>query len=185
MRWTRRTLGLGVLLLLCHPLWAADANEFAPKNGMFTIVIPAGEHAARRTVLTIGAHKVPVEAEESKADDGSTFRGASIGIPATVMRDVPAEERFAILGDAIAKAMAGKMGDQKDIAQNTVPGKEFQVQTKDGMARVQLYTVAGFVIYAVVEGKKQEDIAGKDADTFFASLKLTDKAKAVFAKVKR
>ena len=50
---------------------------------------------------------------------------------------------------------------------------------------MQLFTVAGWVIFAIVEGKTQEQVTSKKADEFFNSLKLTDKAKDVFRQVNR
>ena len=101
------------------------------------------------------------------------------------MRNIPADDHFDTLGDSIAKSLGGKPGDKKDITQNDVPGKEFTVETKTGFARVQLYTVGGFVIYAVVAGKTKDDLTSKNAEAFFGSLKLSDKAKETFAKLKR
>jgi hypothetical protein len=184
VRVTILPLVLGSVLLPAERALSQDEKEFAPKNGMFTIMLPAGEKAGDRTrVLTIGKHKVPIEASQS-VKDGTTFTGASIGIPAVVMRDIPADKRFEVLRDALAKALNGKVTDEKDIKQDTVPGKEYQFELPKGVARLQLYTIAGFVVYGVVEGSK-EQVRSKEADAFLGSLKLTAKAKEVFGKVKR
>jgi hypothetical protein len=185
----RTAFGAGMLLAIVitsTQLLADDGKEFAPKNMMFTITIPSGPKSGSRTqVLTIKKHKVPIESSYSTAKDGTTYIGASIGIPAVVMRDLPADKRFDVLKDALVKPMNGKVTDEKDITQDTVPGKEYQIETSKGNARLQLYTIAGFVVYAVVEGKTKEQVNSKDADAFYKSLKLTDKAKEVFKEVMR
>lgn len=162
-----------------------SGKEFTPKNGIYTAIMPAGERTSQRTqVLAIRKHKVPVE--QSLSISGSTtFLAASIGIPATVMRDIPAEERFDIFRDAIAKHVKGKVTEEKDIMQDPVVGKEYQIEMPNGAARMQIFTIAGWVVYGIVEGKAKEDVTSKQSDEFFSGLKLTDKAKETFKKVKR
>jgi hypothetical protein len=153
---------------------------------MFTITVPDGDTSADKTkVLTIGKHKVPIEASKSGLKDGTTFLGASVGIPAVVMREIPADKRFDILRDAFVKDLDGKVKEEKDVKQGDIPGKEYQIELRKGSARLQVYTVAGWVVFAVVEGKTKDAVTSKQADAFFESLKFTDKAKDVFGKVKR
>jgi hypothetical protein len=184
VRGTILTVVLGSVLLHAECGLSQDNKLFTPKNGMFTIALPAGEKTGDKTrILTIGKHKVPIEASQS-VKDGTGFTGASIGIPAVVMREIPADKRFDILRDALAKALKGKVTAEKDIQQDAVPGKEYQFDLAKGAARLQIYTIAGFVVYGVVEGSK-EQIRSKEADAFFGSLKLTGKAKEIFGQVKR
>jgi hypothetical protein len=174
------------VLLLAGKARGDDGKEFTPKNGIYTITLPDGDTSADKTkVLTIGKHKVPIEASKSALKDGTTFAGASVGIPAVVMRDIPADKRFDTLRDAIVKTLNGKVKEEKDIKQDPIPGKEYQVELPKGTARVQLYTVAGWVVFAVVEGKNKDAVNSKQADAFFDSLKFTDKAKDIFRSVKR
>jgi hypothetical protein len=174
------------IVLSCGQSWAADAKEFSTRSGMFTIMMPAGEHSGHQTrQIKIGKNNAVVEAAQCRAEDGTVYLAAAIGIPATVIRDVPADERFEILGDAIVKPLNGKMSDKKDIIQAPIPGKEFQIQTPDGAARLQLYTVGGGVFYALIQGKTKDDVNSKAADEFLASFKMSDHAKEVFPQVGR
>ena len=162
-----------------------EGKEFTPKNGIFTAVMPAGNKTSQRTqVLVIRKHKVPIE-QSMSISNGTIFVGASIGIPAVVMRDIPAGERFDILRDALVKHIKGKVTEEKDIMQDPVVGKEYQIELLNGAARMQVFTIAGWVVYGIVEGKTMEDVTSKKADAFFSSLKLTDKAKETFRNVKR
>jgi hypothetical protein len=177
-------LALGVLLLHVERGLAQEGQEFAPKNGMFTLKLPAGEKKTEKTkILAINKHKVPIESTAA-VKDGTTFSGGSIGIPAVVMREIPADTRFDILKDAFVKGMKGKVDETKDVKTDGVPGKEYLIAVPKGVVRMQLYTVAGWVIFSTVQGTK-EQVASKEADAFFASLKMTDKAQKVFAEVKR
>jgi len=181
--------GAGLLLAILltgEQVVAEGGKEFAPKNMMFTITIPTGPKSGQRTrVINIGRNRVPLESSYSTLKDGTSFVGGSIGIPAVAMRDLPAEKRFDVLRDALLKPMNGKAVEEKEIKQDPVPGKEYQIDLPKGKARLQLYTVAGFVVYGLVEGKTKEQVNSKEADEFFQSLKLTDKAKDVFRDVKR
>ncbi len=175
---------VGLAMLNDQRGFSQEAKEFAPKNEMFTIKIPAGEKSAEKTkVLAIKKHKVPIESSAS-VKDGVTFTGGSIGIPAVVMRDIPADSRFDIFRDAFAKGLKGKVVETKDVTRDGVPGKEFHFEVSKGVVRMQLYTVTGFVIFSTVEGSKDQ-VASKDADAFFGSLKMTEKAKKLFSEVKR
>ena len=175
-----------VLFLNAERSQGEEGKEFAPKNKMYTIMMPAGKNQSKLTrVIRIGRHKVPVEASGIVVEGGTRYLGASIGIPAVVMRDIPADGRFDTLRDAIVKGMNGKVVKESNIKKDEVPGKEYQVQQPNGVARVHLYTVAGFVLYATIEGKTNEEVNSKQADAFFKSLKLTEQAKEVFREVKR
>jgi hypothetical protein len=177
---------LGLVLLPPVKARGDDGKEFAPKNGMFTLTVPDGDTSGEKTkVLTIGKHKVPVESSKSALKDGTTFVGASVGIPAVVMREIPADKRFDILRDALVKDLDGKVKEEKDVKQGDIPGKEYQIELRKGAARLQVYTVAGWVVFAVVEGKTKDAVTSKQADAFFESLKFTEKAKEVFGKVNR
>ncbi len=186
VRWAMLTLALGAILLQTEQALSREGKEFVPKNGIYTITLPDGEKSEQKTkVLTLGKQRVPVEASGSARKDGTTFIGASVGIPAVVMRDIPADKRFDILRDALVKQLNGKVAEEKDIKQDPVVGKEYLIERPKGVARMQLYTVAGWVVYAIVEGKTKEEVTTKQADAFYESLKLTDKAKDIFRQVKR
>jgi hypothetical protein len=182
---------IGIVILVGAALQSGavrsdDAKEFAPKNGMYTITIPAGvKSSERKQIFTIGKHKAPLEGSQSVSKEGTTFLGASIGIPAVLMREIPAEKRFDTLRDAFVEQLKGKVKDEKDVKQDPIPGKEYLIELPKGYTRLQIYTIAGWVIYVLVEGKDKAEVTSKQADDFFASLKMTDKAKDVFNKTKR
>ena len=177
---------LGTAVLWAGAAVAQDAKEFTPKNGMYTATIPAGEKSSDKTqIFNLGKHKVPLEGSQSTSKDGTTFLAASIGIPAVVMKELPADKRFDVLRDALVKSMKGTVKDEKDVKQDPVVGKEYLVELPKGYARLQIYTIAGWVVYGLVEGKSKDEVTSKDADAFFGNLKLTDKAKEVFERVKR
>ncbi len=187
LRWVvLAALLLASVVLSSERASSQEGNEFAPKNGMFTIIMPRGEKSGQhKQVLTIKNRRIPVEGFHSELKDGTGFTGASIGIPAVVMRELPADQRFDVLRDGLVKSMKGKVAEEKDIKQDPVTGKEYQIELPKGAARMQLYTVAGWVVFAIVEGKSKEAVTNKQADDFFDTLKLTDKAKTVFRRVKR
>ncbi len=105
------------------------------------------------------------------------LRCASLGLPAKNVKEIPADNRFDFIKDALMKTRNSKFTAEKDVSQNTIPGKEYMIEFPNGQARMQLYTVAGWVIYAIVEGQTRDQVASAQADAFFASLKLSDKAR--------
>ncbi len=185
-RWGIRTLVLAALFVAGEQAFSQGGKEFAPKNQMYTIIMPDGVKSSQQTkILTIGKHRCPIELSQTVLKDGTTFVGGSIGIPAVVIRTIPADQRFDVLRDALVKSLKGKVTQEKDIKYDPVPGKEYQIDLPKGAARMQIYTVAGWVVYAVVEGKTKEQVNSAQANGFYNSLKLTDKAKEVFNQVKR
>lgn len=163
---------------------AHNPQEFAPKNGMFTIKMPVGVKSVQQThILTIHGQHVPIEEAKTVLRDGRTFTGASIGIPAVVMREIPENQRYDVVRDALVKQLLGKVVEETDTQQGPLPGKRYQVEGPRGVARVQIYILRGWVWFAVVEGKTNEDVTAKDADEFYSSFQLTEKGKSVADKV--
>jgi hypothetical protein len=151
-------------------------KEFTPKNGQYTVMMPAGPRSRQRTqILTIRGHRVPIETAEVATNDGTIYTAASVGIPAVVIRQIPEGERFDTLRDVIVKQLKGKVGEEKDLKQGNVAGKEYDIEGGQGAVRMQLFLKGGWVMYAIVDGKNKESVMGKEADAFFASFKLIEK----------
>src|SRR5262249_20723125 len=93
------------------------------------------------------------------------------------------DHRFDILRDAIVKQINGKVIEEKDIQQDPIPGKEYLIELPGGAGRLQIYTIAGWVVFATVEGKTKEQVTSQLADAFYGSLKFTDKAKSIYLEV--
>jgi hypothetical protein len=50
---------------------------------------------------------------------------------------------------------------------------------------VQVYTIAGWVVMGVVEGKDMAAVRSADADAFLAGVKLSDEAKKLYREISR
>jgi len=57
----------------------------------------------------------------------TSFVGASIGIPAVLVRDIPADQRFDVFQGVIVKTLKGKVTKEKEIKQGAIPGKEYEM----------------------------------------------------------
>ena len=159
-------------------------REYTPKNAMFTMSLPPSNKNSNRTrILTLGKHRVPVE-ESYSFKDGVAYSAGSIGIPALVMRDIPADRRFDVLRDMFARNIKGTVTEENDIMLDSVPGKDYLYNTPQGEVRIQIVTVAGWVVCPIVEGNLQQ-VRSAEADAFFATLRLSNEAKEVFRQVKR
>ncbi len=181
------------------------ATEYSPRNGRFTVMMPAGNKKAELTkVLHFGGAKKPsagasvasrprphpgphggthdggvnVPVEGMSVQDGNvTYTAASVGIPAVVMREVPPDQRFTIVRDAIAAQVHGEVVEERDIKQASVAGKEYYLEGSSQVTRMRIYLIGGWVLYALVEGKTKEEVKSKEADKFYASFQLTDPKK--------
>jgi hypothetical protein len=181
-----RAFAIGTLML-AWPTGASRADkDFVPRSGIFTISMPDGQRMTeRRTTVPSGKEKMPAEVSQSTQSDGTFFLSASIGIPGDLMREVPVDKRFSVMRDALLTWYKGKVTGEKNIAIGSIPGKEYQLDTPKGPARMQIFIVGGFVIYAYAQGPSRDQIYSFAANAFFTSIKLTDKAKEIFAKANR
>jgi hypothetical protein len=154
----------------------SGSREFTPKNGQYTVRMPAGVKSRQGSrILTIKSHRVPIEYAESTSPDGTIYIAASIGIPAVVMRQIPKDERFETFRDIIVKEVKGKVTEEKDLKLANVAGMEYQIQGGRGVVRVRLYLKGGWVMYALVDGKTEDIVTSTDADAFLSSFKMLDK----------
>lgn len=162
------------------------AKVFTPRNGMYTAQMPAGDRV--RTLLKIydvGRHKVPLEGSEVEVG-GVTYSAASLGIPAVVIREIPADERCDVICDAMfINSRQGKLLGKAVIQQQPAEGREFLVQLPDSVARLQVYTIAGWVVMGIVEGKDVDAVESPQADAFLEGVALTDQAKKLYREVTR
>jgi len=170
------------LVLVPAVLEAADetspkkGKEFTPVNKRFTVTMPDGEKTTKRTrIFTIRRYKLPMEMAQTTRKDGTIFTAASFGVPALIMRQIPADERQGFFRDALVKQLRGKVVKDKDIKLGKWSGKEYSIERPGGVARMQLYIVYGFVLHAIVEGKTKEQVNSKEANAFFTSFKLSQK----------
>jgi S1-C subfamily serine protease len=179
-------LGLLVNLKVIPPAKIVDevkpafegGTVYAPGTDTFTITLPAGEIREEWTrPIKVGQRVARTISKETAANDGATYTAAALGIPVVLLRDIPPSKRLEEPRDAIVSSLKGRIIEQKDIKQDPVPGKEYLVRTSKGMARIQLYNVAGWFLYAVVEGRTQDDVNSQQADAFFASFKLKESLK--------
>jgi hypothetical protein len=202
---TMQKSGPLLLLLLAGAALAADPiqqdkepKEYAPKNKLYTIMMPAGDkYSESAKVFTIddksippnkGAKgpkgpkgpaqtKAPVEMAQTTLKDGTKFVAMSVGIPAKIIKEIPPDQRWNPYRDIVMESMKGKSPDEKDIELGGKKGKEYLFETSKTTVRMQLYLQGGFGIYAFVEGDSKERVNAKDADDFFASLKWVEKDK--------
>ncbi len=186
-------------------------KEFAPKNGMYAIIIPDGKYykeisrvipldsnsksappgnpkiksKAKKGPVT-GTPRLAIEGSLSLLADKTTgFTAASIGVPATIMRDIPQNRRFEVFRNVLVDEMKGKVTDEKDVVQDSVAGKEYLIEKPDGFAKLRLHILAGWVIYVVAEVKNKEDLSSTRVNAFFTSFKMTDKAQDLYKQLNK
>jgi hypothetical protein len=176
-----------------------EPKEFTPKNGMYSITMPPNVKSSGRTqTVAIGPpmpgpagpamkgktkvaagpkqQKVAIETFEVWTADKTNFAAASLGVPANIMSQIPVELRFETFRDVFAKQLNGQLVDEKDLKQGNIAGKEYTIQKQAGLFRMQMYLVGGFVLYAIVDANVADAATNPQAEAFFASFRLSDKA---------
>jgi len=184
---------LGAAALLVVPLLlAADApappegwREFSPTDKSFSVWMPDnGNRTVRERTLTVLKQRIKLDLVQVEADGGPTYAASVLIIPASLLRKLPVQQRTEILLDSFLKEVKGKVADERDIKQGRVPGKEYDIVLPKGAARLRVFRVGGRVYRASITGSK-EQVASKDAETFFNSCKLPEKATAEKPKAKK
>jgi hypothetical protein len=179
-----------------------EAMEFKPKNGRFTIMFPAakksgdrqqiidlptgqapspatGRRMTRRGAAQRGT-KMPIESHFALLVDDSRYTAGSAGVPAALIKEIPLDKRFDLFSESFAKGFEGKITDETQIKQGSIPGKRYQIEKSSGAGavRLDLYLYVGWVMFACVEGKTKEALETKEAKAFFDSFKLTPPEKS-------
>ena len=185
--------------LLGAGFYSDEAKEFKPKNGRFTIMFPAakksgdrqqvvdlgvtipppsGRRTTRRGAATQRPARMPIEAHYGITKEDIKYSAGSAGVPAALIKDIPLDKRFDFFSEAFVKAMEGKITDETQIDQGSIPGKRYMIEKTDGgVARMDLYLQVGWIMYASVEGKNKDALTAKEATDFFDSFKLTQPEK--------
>ncbi len=183
--------------LLGAGFYSDEAKEFKPKNGRFTIMFPAAKKSGdRQQVVDLGVTvppagrrttrrstiqrpaRMPIEAHYGTTKEDIKYSAGSAGIPAALIKEIPLDKRFDLFSEAFVKALEGKITDETQINQGSIPGKRYMIDKTDGgVARMDLYLQAGWIMYASVEGKNKDALTAKEATDFFDSFKLTQPEK--------
>jgi hypothetical protein len=177
--------------LLVVPLLAADAptppegwKEFSPKDQSFSVWLPdSGHRTERERTLTVLRQRCKINILQVEADDGTTYAASVLIFPQQMPRKLAVKQRIEVVRDTFLNEVQGKIADEKDIKQGRVPGKEYSIETKKGMALLRVFAAGGRVYRASIVGTK-EQVQSKDAEAFLALYKLPEKATAEPAKDK-
>jgi Concanavalin A-like lectin/glucanases superfamily len=169
------------------PVLASGSKEYEPKSKRFTIAMPTGvknEQASKTFPLHIPPGvKLPskslrptlaAEVATSQLADGTNFIAASIGMPAVLLREVPAERRLEVYRDVFLKAANGQIVSETEIGQGRFTGKEYFIDLPNGQMRMQLLMLGGAGCYAMVETSSIERLATRDVDEYFDSFKIKE-----------
>jgi hypothetical protein len=158
------------------PSAPAGWKEYSPKDKSFSVLLPekSNRRSERERTMTVRGQRIKVNIIHVEVG-GIAYEAATFLLPAPLTRKVPAGQRLEIVRDIFLDLVKGKVKEDKDIKQGRVPGKEYLIETRSGMARLQAYAAGGRLYQVSVLGTK-EQIESKDAETFLGSYKLPEKA---------
>ena len=64
-------------------------------------------------------------------------------MPLQLTRNIPQQQRIEIFRDAIVKDVTGTIDSETEIKQGRVAGREYVIQTGQGLVVVRLYALGG------------------------------------------
>jgi hypothetical protein len=173
------------VLIVVPILMAAEAKslpdgwkEFRPKDKSFSVWLPekSARHWESERTLTVEGKAVKVNVVRVQTKAGLTYSAAALQLPYALSRKLPREQRFELLRDAYLAEIKGKITQETDLKQGRAEGREYQIQTKKGRARLRVLSLGGRVYEAAVVGSKAQ-VGSKEANAFLDSYKLPAKEK--------
>ena len=169
-----------LLILLCVPLvTAADPPEGWKevkggfRNQAYAVWLPADgkTDSSQDSIVSRSFGQIRIFRTVCERKDGSVLAAGQIILPPKLTRATP-KVRQDFLRDVFLEEVKGKVVEEKKARLGTMAGKEYLVTTPTGMARLRLYGT-GVLMFRVVFVGTKEQLASKDADTFFKSFKRT------------
>jgi hypothetical protein len=179
-------LSILLMCLLFVPAFAADDEKAEPPNGWkeyvphdksFSVWLPdkGGRRSERDRTIRLRGQRLRVSMIQLKTNDGLTYEAATVVMPLQLTRRVTAQERIEIFRDSYVDEVKGRIENEKDVTMGRVKGKEYEIVTGQGEARLRLFAPGGRVYQAEVIGSK-EQVTSADANTFLDSYKLPARA---------
>ena len=175
-----RVLAVGFLLAIFSLGLAAGENqppagwtEYAPKLKSYVVWFPTDARVMESEKNIVSkATQIRVSRATVQAKNGLLFGTSQIIIPPNFAKD-KVKERFATYREWCLDELNGKLIEEKNVKLDTMVGKEFVIEAKNGdMARYRVFGAGVQIFRAVVIGTKQQ-VESKDADTFFDSFRRT------------
>jgi S1-C subfamily serine protease len=149
-------------------------NQFSPKDGKFTITMPAGQRSFQGS-KSLSINGVQLSLDLSlRESEGVAFIAESIGVGGAGTRPQPPAERAQLLRDALANQCQASIVSEEPIQQGSRKGRDFRLEGRGKFSRAQMYVVGGYVSCAIVTGDTKEDLTSQKAEDFFASFKLAE-----------
>jgi hypothetical protein len=175
-----RARGVLPVLILLPLLSAAEAKEppegwkeFQPKDKSFSVWLP--DKGARRTErqrsIPLQGQSIKINVVQVQVKGSPTYSAVTLVLPSALARKIPQEDRLEILSDAFLAEVKGKVTDETTIKQGRAAGKDYQIKTAKGRARLRVFALGGHLYQAAVAGNK-EQVESKEADAFLELYKL-------------
>ena len=155
------------------PTPPAGWTEFSPKDKSFSVWLPdtGGRRSERERTLLLHGTRFKVNVVQVELNDGPTYGAGTLLLPLTLMHKVRPQEWIEGFRDGFVDEVKGKILREKDVKQGLTPGKEYLIQTGQGLARLRLYVRGGRVYRATATGSKDQ-VESQDTTTFLDSYHL-------------
>lgn len=174
---------VSVLTVLALVLPAAAADDKSPPDGWkevaggykkqaYSVWMPAaGEPADNESSIVSKYGQIRVFRTECQPKGGPLYAAGEILLPPDLTK-APIKVRQEFFRDLFLDEVKGKLVEEKKASLGTMAGKEYLVETPDGMARYRLLGT-GVRIYRMAVVGTKDQVQSADADTFFDSFKRT------------
>jgi hypothetical protein len=180
-----RTLSCLTLFATAAFFVATAADEVKPpegwkdhkggyKNDAFIIWLPADAKVDDKTSSVMTKQgQIRFYRTVSVGKDGMVF-GASQMILPPGLNGVPIKDRQDLLRDLFIDEVKGKLLEENKVTSGKLTGKEYLVETPDGLARMRLLN-SGIQIFRLAAIGSKEQMKAKEVDAFFETFKHTPK----------
>ena len=146
-------------------------KQFSPKDRSFSVWLPdKGKQNERDATIVMRGSILKVRMARVEQKDGSTFSAGVLILPLQLRR-TPAGELIEVVRDGAVKESKAKRTDEKDVKLGKASGKEYWLQTGQGVTRLRVFAIAGRIHRVELSGTK-EKAESAEADTFMDSYKL-------------
>jgi len=165
---------LAAVVLLAADDAATKNQGLAPKGGRFTIQMPG---KADEQISKMHTFVGPIDLHLFIfSPDSNTAYMASYGdYPEEIIKNSNSDKMLNGSRDGIVKSINGKLDREKKITIDKHPGRDITIVTDKAAVHERLYLVNCRLYQLVVASTSKEFVAGKDAEKFLDSYKLTDK----------
>ena len=160
----------------CTVLYAEDPpigwKEYAPKDKSFGVFVPdrGGKQSERERTSVVSGQRFKVSVVVVEMPNGLTYKAEALSLPLALTHKLKRGELQSLMKEVLTDDVKGKMLQESDVRLGAVPGREYTIETGQGLAKARVFFFGSKVYLVEVMGKKA-DVESENATTFLNSFR--------------